>query len=99
MRAIALISLLAAAAINAQELRRADPAFLAQIVDDEPTLPRGFTPAERARWRLPDPSLLPLAPPIGSVDTPAEYEKNAGLLIRWGSQNALLTEMAVAITT
>lgn len=97
--AIALISLLGAASVNAEELRRADPAFLAQIVDDEPTLPRGFTPAERARWRLPDPSLLPLAPPFGSVDTPAEYEKNAGLLIRWGSQNALLTEMAVAITT
>lgn len=97
--ATALLALLLAAGLNAQELRRADPAFLAQIVDDEPTLPRGFTPAERAGWQLPDLSRAPLAPPTGAVDTPAEYEKNAGLLIRWGSQNALLTEMAVAITT
>lgn len=97
--AIALISLLGVAVLDAQELRRADPAFLARIVDDEPTLPRGFTPAERAGWQLPDLTRAPLAPPVGTVDTPAEYEKNAGLLIRWGSQNALLTEMAVAMTT
>lgn len=83
---------------SAQQLKLADPAYLATIQDDEPTLPRGFTPEERARWRLPDLSRLPLAPPPGMVDTPAEYERNAGLLIRWGSQNALLTEMAVAMT-
>ena len=97
--AIALVGLLGAAETNAQELRRADPAFLAQIVDDELTLPRGFTPAERAGWQLPDLTRVPLVPPTGNVDTPAEYERNAGLLIRWGSQNALLTEMAVAMTT
>lgn len=94
-----LCALLVMGAASAQQLKLADPAYLATIVDDEPTLPRGFTPAERARWRLPDLSRLPLAPPTGTVDTPAEYERNAGLLIRWGSQNALLTQMAVAMTT
>lgn len=85
--------------LPAHALKLADPAVLARIVDEEPSLPRGYTPAERARWRLPDLSRLPLAPPSGAIHTPAEYEQNAGLLIRWGSQNALLTEMAVAITT
>ncbi len=101
MRVITAIfcMLLGAGPTAAQQLQLADPAFLATIKDDEPTLPRGFTPEERARWRLPDPSRLPLAPPSGTVDTPAEYERNDGLLIRWGSQNALLTQMAVAMTT
>lgn len=96
--AITLGALLCASPAIAQALKRADPAYLATIEDDEPTLPRGFTPEERARWRLPDLSRVPLAPPPGTVDTPAEYERNAGLLIRWGAQNALLTEMAVAMT-
>jgi agmatine/peptidylarginine deiminase len=91
--------LLCAGSATAQQLKLADPAYLAAIKDDEPTLPRGFTAEERARWRLPDLSRLPLAPPTGTVDTPAEYERNDGLLIRWGSQNALLTQMAVAMTT
>jgi agmatine deiminase len=97
-RALSLSLLMLSAVAVAQAPRRADPAYLAQIKDDEPTLPRGFSPQERASWRLPELSRLPLAPPPGAVDTPAEYERNAGLLIRWGSQNALLTEMAVAIT-
>ncbi|MCC6594137.1 MAG: agmatine deiminase family protein [Xanthomonadales bacterium] len=99
MKAVATLLLtMLAAPLFAAELRLADPAYLATIKDDEPTLPRGFTPEERARWRLPDLSRMPLVPPTGSVDTPAEYERNDGLLIRWGSQNALLTEMAVAMT-
>lgn len=82
------------------ERRVVDPAFLATIVDDEANpLPRHLTPEERARWRLPglDPSLR--APPPGPVRAQAEYEENDGLLIRWGTQNALLTEMTVAVTT
>mgnify|MGYP000928832772 CR=1 FL=1 len=100
MRAIiiTLCALLCAGPLAAQQLKLADPAYLATIKDDEPTLPRGFTPEERARWRLPDLSRMALVPPSGTVDTPAEYERNAGLLIRWGSQNTLLTEMAVAMT-
>lgn len=94
----ALLLTVFTAPLAAAELRLADPAYLATIRDDEATLPRGFAPEERVRWRLPDLSQMPLAPPGGSVDTPAEYERNAGLLIRWGSQNALLTEMAVAMT-
>jgi agmatine/peptidylarginine deiminase len=97
--AITLGMLLCAGSATAQQLKLADPAYLATIEDDEPTLPRGFAPDERARWRLPDLSRMPLAPPTGAVDTPAEYERNEGLLIRWGSQNALLTQMAVAMTT
>lgn len=96
--AFALLTALIAAPPVAAELRLADPAYLATIRDDEPTLPRGLSPEERARWRLPDLSRMPLAPPAEAVRAIAEYEPNAGLLIRWGSQNALLTEMAVAMT-
>jgi len=95
---ICIVAIFMSATISAQELRLADPTFLATIKDDEPTLPRGLSSAEQASWRLPDLSSMPLAPPLGEVHTPAEYERNAGLLIRWGSQNALLTEMAVAAT-
>jgi agmatine/peptidylarginine deiminase len=73
-------------------------AVLDSIVDDDPRpLPRSLTPDERAGWRLP--TRLPAAPPTGPVRAQAEYEPNDGLLIRWGSQNALLTEMTVAVTT
>lgn len=95
---VPLLFAVLSAPLAANGTRVADPAYLATIRDDEPTLPRGFAPEERARWRLPDLRRMPLAPPAGSVDTPAEYERNDGLLIRWGSQNALLTEMAVAMT-
>ena len=91
--------MLTANALTAQQLRRAPAEVLARIVDDEPTLPRGFTDAERANWRQPDLSRMPFAPPATLVHTSAEYEKNSGLLIRWGQQNAILTDMTVAITT
>ncbi len=91
--------LLLSVEIAANTLRLADPAFLATIRDDEPTLPRGMTAFEQSVWRVPDLSRMPFAPPSGVVDTPSEFERNAGLMIRWGSQNALLTSMAVAITT
>lgn len=96
---LVLVSAMAAGVAAAESMRLADPAVLATIRDDVPTPPRGFLPEERARWVLPDLSRMPLAPPTGPVDTPAEYERNDGLMIRWGSQNALLTEMAVPITT
>jgi agmatine deiminase len=73
-------------------------AVLDAIVDDDAqALPRSLTPQERATWRLP--SRLPAAPPTVPVRAQAEYESNDGLLIRWGTQNALLTEMTVAVTT
>ncbi len=81
------------------QVRQVPAEVLAAIVDDEPTLPRGFTPAERALWQPPDLSNVPLAPPPREVWTPAEYDQNSGLLIRWGAQNPVLTEMVVAITT
>lgn len=82
------------------ERRVVDPAVLAAIRDDEANpLPRGLTPEERAIWRLPGLDLSLRAPPPGPVRAQAEYEENDGLLIRWGTQNALLAEMTVAVTT
>lgn len=89
------------AAAQAAQPPLVDPAYLAKIVDDDigPPLPRGFGSGERARWQLPATSKAPLAPPMGDVHTPAEYEFNDALLMRWGSFNSLITEMTVAITT
>ncbi len=88
------------AAATDGERRVVDPALLATIVDDEANpLPRGLSAEEKARWRLPIPALLDRNPPPGPVRAQAEYEENDGLLIRWGTQNALLTEMTVAVTT
>lgn len=76
------------------------PEILAQIRDDDSNpLPRGLTPAERAIYRIPDLSRMPAAPPPVPVRATAEYEFNDGLLVRWGTFNALLTEMIVAATT
>jgi agmatine/peptidylarginine deiminase len=41
----------------------------------------------------------PLAAPVGAVRAQAEYEPTDGILVRWGSFNALLTQMTVALTT
>jgi agmatine/peptidylarginine deiminase len=96
-RAIALVSCLALVGPLAYA-SIVDPTVLATIRDDDPNpLPRNLAPHERAIWRLPQP--LPTAPPPVPVRAQAEYETNDGLLIRWGSQNALLTEMTVAVTT
>ncbi len=89
--------LLTCAAAGAEPL--VDPAYLANIKDDYTTPPRGMTAAERASWQTPDLARMPAAPPNGNVRAQAEYESTDGLLIRWGSQNALLTEMVVAATT
>ncbi|MBU0717258.1 MAG: agmatine deiminase family protein [Planctomycetes bacterium] len=86
----------------AQQAKVVPPEVLDRIVDDNPNpLPRYMTPAER---------LLPLriptsqdreaaAPPTGVVHTPAEYDRNEGMLISWGSYNDVLTAMTVGITT
>jgi agmatine/peptidylarginine deiminase len=85
---------------GAGERRVVDPALLATIADDEANpLPRGLTAAERARWQPTAPPWLPRSPPSTPVRTPAEYEENDGLLIRWGVFNATLTEITVAVTT
>lgn len=74
-------------------------AFLATIEDDEETLPRGFAPGERESWIPPDLSRAIRVPPPGDPRAISEYEENEGLLIRWGQQNSVLTEMTVAVTT
>ncbi|WP_257388719.1 agmatine deiminase family protein [Tahibacter caeni] len=80
--------------------RLVPPEVLALIQDDDPyPLPRGLSADELRGWRLPDALRTPYAPPPGRVRAQAEYEDNSGILVRWGSQNALLTQMTVAITT
>jgi agmatine/peptidylarginine deiminase len=61
-----------------------------------PSLPAGPTPGERPQDLQPWRGLTP--PPLGSVSTPAEYQFNDGMVVRWGSFNALLTQMTVAVT-
>jgi agmatine deiminase len=69
----------------------ADSALLAG--DDFPVVPHAPAPGERIA--LP---LLPFAPPNPPVHTPAEFAPNDGMLIRWGTYNALLTDMTVKAT-
>jgi agmatine/peptidylarginine deiminase len=68
----------------------------APLAAEEPVLPRSLAPWE-SPVRLPW-TRSKLAPPTGRVRTPAEYEENEGLLIRWGSLNTVLTEIAVALS-
>lgn len=89
-----------AAPLLAETPRSVPPEVLALIQDDDPyPLPRNLSAEERRSWRLPDALLVPFAPPPARVRAQAEYEANSGILVRWGSQNALLTQMTVAITT
>ncbi len=84
-------------------LRLADPDVLEALrASDEVGLPAHLTPRERAQMRLPDLSQLPRTPPIADVlYTPAEYERNESIIMRWtpGPLAAVLTEMIVPITT
>lgn len=95
----ALAAMLFAGVAGAEEKPLVDPAYLSTIKDDRPPTSRGMTPAERASWRAPDLSAMILAPPPDPVRAQAEYERNDGLLVRWGSRSALITQMAVAATT
>jgi hypothetical protein len=82
----------------AGQARRVPRDILDRIVDDEPhPLPRHLTLEER-RLPLPQPALR-VVQPSGAVYTPSEYEPCQGMLIRWGSYNALLTELTVGVTT
>ncbi len=96
---LALSAALVAGSSAAAEAPLVDPAYLATIKDDRAPTHRGMTPEERASWRAPDLSRMPLAPPPDPVRAQAEYERNDGLLVRWGSRSALITQMAVAATT
>ncbi len=83
--------------LNAAEVPRGLPdSVLQQIKDDKPTPPRHAAP-----WELPldIQQRLPFAPPTQPARAPAEFEANDGLLLRWGSFNSVITEIAVAATT
>ena len=70
--------------------------ILESIVDDEPS------PLSRARgsYRLPQlPPLELLQPRTMPMRVPSEYERSSGVLMRWGSFNRVLTQIAVGITT
>jgi hypothetical protein len=96
---LAILLLGLAATLTATARPRTVPdSYLATVRDDAPPpLPRGLAPFERVPvWQRP---LQPLVAPGGHVRASAEYEANAGILIRWGNYNALHTAMAVPITT
>jgi agmatine/peptidylarginine deiminase len=90
-----------AAPLSAQVPKTVPPEVLAAIHDDGPLppLPRGFAAGEQRRYANDEPWFSPLAPPTGAVRAQAEYEPTDGILVRWGTFNALLTQLAVAITT
>lgn len=96
------VFLVACPFVIAEPAKTVPQQVLTGITDDDLNpLPKSMTEAERLL-----PSLRPgadelqrMAPPTGVVRTPAEYERNEGLLIRWGSYNSELTEMTVAVTT
>jgi agmatine deiminase len=100
MKALILAALLGycATAATADQAAVLSDAYLATIQDDGPSLPRGLTPEEKLIWRLPPVLAIALAPPPQPVRTPAEYEGNDGLLMRWGSYNSVITEISVAVT-
>jgi agmatine deiminase len=89
------------APLSAQVPKTVPPEILAAIEDDGPLppLPRGFAPGESRRVERNDVAFSPLAPPAGMARAQAEYEASDGLLVRWGTFNALLTQLTVAITT
>ncbi len=97
--ALALVVAVATAAVGGADQALTVPQeYLDQIVDERPNpLPRGLT-AEEGRLPLPQ-TLAPFAPPSGTIHTPAEYEASAGMIIRWGSYNDVLTAMTVGVTT
>lgn len=96
---VVIIGCLIPGVIWAGEAKRVPQEYLDSIVDDDAKpLPRGLAPGETvpvldwSKW-------LSREAPTGTIRTPAEYEFNDGMLIRWGWPDDLLTEMTVAVTT
>jgi agmatine deiminase len=77
--------------------RIADPAYLATLHDDGSQLPRGLAPFESVPGYLRP--QMPAEAPGGHVRAIAEYEGTAGILINWGDNDAIHTEMVVPLTT
>jgi len=97
-----LVGAAVAASAHAAPARRADPAYLATIVDDEADpLPRTRAAHERRAAARPPLawSGTPAGAPPGPVRAQTEYEANQGLMIRWGAMNGVHTAMVVPITT
>ncbi len=97
----------APALVGAGPTRRVPADILATIVDDEPDpLPRYPTPQEQQlleqrrllREQAPLTRDERFGAPWGPVWTPGEYEQADGVLVRWGSFNALLTEFIVGVS-
>ncbi|PZQ13499.1 MAG: hypothetical protein DI564_11450 [Rhodanobacter denitrificans] len=97
-----LVGIAVAATAHAAPARRADPAYLARIVDEEANpLPRTRAAHERRAAARPPLALsgVPTGAPPGPVRAQTEYEANQGLMIRWGAMNSVHTAMVVPITT
>jgi agmatine deiminase len=83
----------------AKEPKRVPQEVLDSIVDDPDPLPRHRAPWEPEFIPVWRDSRAPHTPPSAPPDTPAEYERNDGLLIAWDGFQTLLTQMTVGITT
>lgn len=96
--ALVLLVAIAWAEPAAARMRIVPDAYLETIRDDDPApLPRDLAAHERVpSWQ---PPAFPTEAPGGHLRAPAEYEGNEGILIRWGSYNALHTAMVVPLTT
>lgn len=97
----ALLALVLAVPAGADGMRLADPDVLKQLQSIDRVydpLPRDEALHERG---APRPLVaFGAVPPDGAVDTPAEYEANDGIFIRWtNGHTALQTQMIVPLTT
>jgi hypothetical protein len=81
-----------------------DPSKYAHIQDDDPNPLPNYASDEDKRLldeilsQQPIEAMALAGPPSGVLWTPAEYEEMAGVLVRWGSYNALLTEFIVEVS-
>ena len=84
--------------VAADQARQVPQEYLDQIVDEDPNpLPRYMTPEERLLPPLEMPEGI-LAPPPGSVRTPAEYEHAEGILhLRAHAKSGRWDELEAAV--